>query len=78
MQTKPKQTRSPLKPVEEMLMTALAQSRGNLRKLTERQAALEAELAAEAKQASRLEWLLSRVRADYAYFGALDQMSQDE
>jgi hypothetical protein len=54
---------SPLKPVEEMLVTAIHTSRATLRRLVERQAALEAEIASEQKQAARLEWLLNRVGA---------------
>jgi hypothetical protein len=53
---------SPLKPVEEMLVTALHTSRATLRRLVERQSMLEAEIANEQKQAARLEWLLNRAR----------------
>lgn len=45
-----------------MLLTALNVSRGNVRRLLDRQAALEAEIAAEQKQAERIEWVLGRVR----------------
>lgn len=69
---------SPLKHVEEMLMTAIHTSRASLRRLVERQAAIEAEIASEQKQAARLEWLLSRVRSDYSFFTALDKLNQDE
>lgn len=68
---------SPLKPVEEMLMTALHTSRATLRTLVERQSLLEAEIAKEQKQAARIEWLLNRCRADYAFFSTLDQMNQE-
>lgn len=69
---------TPLKPVEEMLMTAIHNSRASLRRLMERQSLLEAEIANEQKQAKRLEWLLNRVRSDYSYFAALDKMNQSE
>lgn len=45
-----------------MLVTALHTSRATLRRLVERQSELEAEIAKEQKQASRLEWLLNRAR----------------
>lgn len=66
----------PLKPVEEMLITAIHTSRATLRRLVERQSELEAEIAKEQKQAARLEWLLNRARSDYAYFGAVDKMNR--
>lgn len=69
-----KHTHSPLRHVEEMLLTALHASRASARRLQQRQAELEAALAAEQKQAARLEWLLNRVRSDYAYFGALGRL----
>ena len=59
-------------------MTAIHASRASLRRLVERQAAIEAEIASEQKQAARLEWLLNRVRADYSYFAALDRLNQEE
>jgi len=60
-----------------MLVTAIHNSRATLRRLVERQSLLEAEIANEQKQAGRLEWLLSRVRSDYAYFNALDKMNDE-
>jgi hypothetical protein len=60
-----------------MLMTALHTSRATLRTLVERQSLLEAEIAKEQKQAARIEWLLNRCRADYAFFSTLDQMNQE-
>jgi hypothetical protein len=52
----------PLVPVEEMLATALHNSRAQVRRLMDRQSELEAELVREQKQAARLQWLLTRVR----------------
>jgi hypothetical protein len=61
---------TPLKPVEEMVLTALHSSRASLRRLVERQSQLEAEIAREQKQAERLEWLLNRVRPVEGVSGA--------
>ncbi|KAI8471422.1 MAG: hypothetical protein J3K34DRAFT_520510 [Monoraphidium minutum] len=69
---------SPLKPVEEMLVTALHTSRHTMQRLIQRQSELEAEIAKEQKQAARLEWLLNRTRADYSYFAAVDKMQNGE
>lgn len=60
----------------EVLSAALQTSRGTLHRLMALQSQIEAEISTEEKQAERLEFLLEKARADYAYFATLDKMFQ--
>jgi len=62
---------------EEVLEAALNQSKLSLRLMNQWKAQLEAQIAAQEKQVSRMEFALNKSRNDAAYMRSLKQMLHD-
>lgn len=66
-----------LTPVIQVVATALNASRGTLQRITAERTELDSLIVKEQKQVERLEFLLEKLRSDYAYFTTLERMYEE-
>lgn len=67
-----------MSPIEEVIATALGASQLHMRRLTMMKNEIGAALEREAKQVERLEFALSKIQTDVAYYKTVEHMLEEE